>query len=49
MDEHPVPDCREDLDLSHVLGFAAMARDAVAAGCDMDVVRERVDDALILE
>lgn len=26
--------------------LAAMARDAVAAGCDPDVLRERVDEAL---
>lgn len=26
--------------------LAAMARDAVAAGCDPDVIRGRVDDAL---
>lgn len=29
--------------------LAAMTRDAVAAGCDPDVIRERVDDALTPE
>lgn len=29
--------------------LAAMTRDAVAAGCDPDVLRERVDDALTPE
>lgn len=29
--------------------LAAMARDAVAAGCDPEVLRERVDDALTPE
>lgn len=29
--------------------LAAMTRDAVAAGCDPEVIRERVDDALTPE
>lgn len=29
--------------------LAAMTRDAVAAGCDPNVIRERVDDALTPE
>lgn len=29
--------------------LAAITRDAVAAGCDPDVIRERVDDALTPE
>lgn len=29
--------------------IAAMARDAVATGCDLDTIRERVDDALTPE